>query len=361
MTTIAVDAMGGDNAPAAIVEGALSASRDPSLRILLVGRRDELRPLFPTVPSNLRFVDAPDAVAMDESASASIRSKPRSSIMVGLGCVKGGEADAFVSFGNTGAVVAASLRQLGRIRGVDRPALGTIFRNARGSRTLLLDVGVNVDCRPEYYVQFATMGRAYFERVLHHGNPSVGLLNIGEERAKGNQSALRAHELLSELEANFIGNVEGKELVGGAADIVVTDGFTGNVAIKVAEAVAAMLAGEIRESLMSRPHYKLGAWIARGAFRGLKARLNYQRIGAAALFGVDGAVLIGHGRADAEAVVSGIRTTRTLAESGLVEAMREAFGEARSLPARRSRLRPNPAADRSRPSPEHEQELKRTS
>ena len=364
MTTIAVDAMGGDNAPAAVVQGALSAARDPALRILLVGRRDELRPLLPTVPANLRFVDAPDAVAMDEPASATIRSKPRSSIMVGLECVRRGEADAFVSFGNTGAVVAASLRQLGRIAGVDRPALGTVFRNARGARTLLLDVGVNVDCRPEYYVQFATMGRAYFQRVLHHGNPSVGLLNVGEERAKGNQRAQRAHELLSELETHFIGNVEGKELVGGAADIVVTDGFTGNVAIKVAEAIAAMLAGEIRESLMSRPHYKLGAWVARGAFDGLKARLNYQRIGGAPLFGVDGAVLIGHGRADAEAVASGIRTARTLAESGLVEAIRAAFGEARSLPAHRSRLRPTPAAERGEPPLEpglEQQELKRTS
>jgi len=343
MTTVALDAMGGDNAPAATVEGALVACGDPSLEILLVGRREELRSLLPTVPPNIRFVDAADIVTMEESAAASIRAKPNSSIMVGLDCVKRGDADAFVSFGNTGAVVAASLRQLGRIQGVDRPALSAIFRNAHGSRTLLLDVGVNVDCRPEYYVQFATMGRAYFERVLHHGNPSIGLLNVGEEQAKGNQNTLRAHELLSELEPNFIGNVEGKELIGGGADIVVTDGFTGNITIKVAEAIVAMLTSELRQSLMSRLHYKLGAWIARGAFRGLKMRLNYQRVGGAPLFGVDGAVLIGHGRADAEAVVSGIRAARDLSESGFVDGLRDAFGESRRLPASRSVL--NPDAD----------------
>ena len=338
MTTVALDAMGGDNAPAATVQGALIAARDPSLAVLLVGRRDELRSLLPTVPPNIRFVDAADAVTMDESAAASVRGKPNSSIMVGLDCVKRGEADAFVSFGNTGAVVAASLRQLGRINGVDRPALSALFRNARGSRTLLLDIGVNVDCRPEYYVQFATMGRAYFERVLHHGNPSVGLLNVGEEQAKGGHTTQRAYDLLSELEPNFIGNVEGKEMVGGAADIVVTDGFTGNVTIKVTEAIVAMITGELRQSLVSRPHYKLGAWIARGAFRSLKTRLNYQNVGGAPLFGVDGPVLIGHGRADAEAVVSGIRAASNLAESGLVDAIRDAFRESRRHPARHSQL-----------------------
>ncbi len=347
MTIIALDAMGGDNAPKATVQGALLAAADPGLEVLLIGRVDELRPLAPTLPSNVRFVDAPDAVAMDESAVASLRRKPRSSIIVGLQAVKRGEAQAFLSFGNTGAVTAASLRTLGRIPGVDRPALGVLFINARGSRTLLLDVGANVDCRPAFLSQFATMGKAYFERVLHHGNPSVGLLNVGQEQSKGNHLTLQAYELLSQREPNFIGNVEGKELVEGVADIVVSDGFAGNVAIKVSEAITNLITGELRQAVRSKRRYMLAAWLLRDVFRQIKGRLNYQRIGGAPLFGVDGVVIIGHGRADAEAVVSGLRLARSVSESGFVDAIAEVLRDAppdrRPQPAAGSGRSPDPA------------------
>ena len=334
MITVALDAMGGDYAPQAIVQGALrAAAADPDLSIALVGRSDEIRPLLPAPPPNIRLVEAPQVVTMAEQPAASVRQKPHSSIMVGLELVKHGEAQAFLSFGNTGAVMAAGLFTLGRIPGIDRPALGAMFQNRRGSTTLLLDVGANVDCRPLYLIQFALMGKAYFERVLRRPSASVGLLNVGEEESKGNQLSLEAYPLLKAMEPNFVGNVEGKEMVEGVADVVVCDGFAGNVAIKVAEAIAALLVGELKQSIKRRRRYLLAAWFLRGAFRALKERIDYQKIGGAPLFGVNGTVLIGHGRADAEAVASGLRLTRVVAESGFVDAVRTALRDFESTHA----------------------------
>ena len=325
MTIVALDAMGGDHAPKATVQGALLAARDPGLEIILVGRGAELRGLLPVAPPNLRIEEASQAVGMSESPVASTRQKPDSSIMVGLGLLKRGRADAFVSFGNTGAVMAASLVKLGRVRGVDRPALGALFQNGRGSRTLLLDVGANVDCRPAYLLQFATMGKAYLERVLHHRNPSVGLLNVGEEQGKGNQFIQEAYAILQRDEPNFIGNVEGNAMIAGAADIVVTDGFDGNIAVKVSEGISSLFTGSLRRVIASKPHYWLGAWLLRGAFRTLRDEMDYRQSGGAPLFGVNGAVLIGHGRADPETVAAGIRAARTVGESEFVGAIRAAL------------------------------------
>ncbi len=327
MTVIALDGMGGDHAPGAVMQGALLAARLPDTEIICCGQVSVLRALAPDAPANLRFLDAPESVGMAEAAAASIRQKPRSSIMVGLGLVRRGEADAFLSFGNTGAIMAASLVTLGRVPGVHRPALGAIFRNGRGARTVLLDIGANADCRPVYLQQFATMGRAYVERVLHHRNPSVGLLNVGEEEGKGSLLAQEAFALLKRYEPGFIGNVEGKDLLAGVADVVVTDGFTGNVTVKISEESTAMMKRDLQRALASRWRYRLAARLARGVFASLGARADYQQIGGAPLFGVNGAVIIGHGRADAEAVAAGIRLAREVGRSGYVEAIREAFRE----------------------------------
>ena len=325
MVRVAVDGMGGDHAPRAVVQGALLAARDPALEIVLVGRISEIRPLLTTLPANLHLEDAPDAVGMGEAPAQTIRQKPRSSIMVGLDLVRRGEADAFASFGNTGAVMAASLKQLGRIPGVSRPALGALFENAKGSRTLVLDIGANAECRPLHLAQFATMGKAYVERVLHHRNPSVGLLNVGEEDSKGTPFSVEANELLRACEPAFIGNVEGNGMVAGMADVVVTDGFAGNIAIKVSEGVAELFAVQMRRAVRGRLRYRLGALLMRGAFERLRSHLDYQRVGGAPLFGVNGAVIVGHGRADAEAVANGIRLARNVAQSTFVEALRTEF------------------------------------
>ena len=328
MTIVALDAMGGDHAPKVTVQGALIAARDPGLELILVGRGAELRGLMPAAPPNLRIEEASQAVGMGDAPVASIRQKPESSIMVGLDLLKRGRADAFVSFGNTGAVMAASLVKLGRVPGVDR-----------GSRTLLLDVGANVDCRPAYLLQFATMGKAYLERVLHHRNPSVGLLNVGEEQGKGNQFIQDAYELLERDEPNFIGNVEGNALLAGAADVVVTDGFDGNIAVKVSEGTSTLFSGSLRRIIASKPYYALGAWLLRGAFKTLRDEMDFRKTGGAPLFGVNGAVIIGHGRADAETVAAGIRAARTAAESEFVAAIRSAL--AVSAVARRADAPPS--------------------
>ena len=325
MTVVAIDAMGGDHAPRAVVEGALAAARDPGLEVVLVGRTANLVPLLSRAPSNVRLQDAADVVDMADQPAATIRQKRRSSIMVGLELLQRGDAGAFVSFGNTGAIMAASLITLGRIPGVDRPALGAVFHSARGSNTLLLDVGASVDCRPAYLAQFATMGKAYFERVLRQPDPTVGLLNVGEEESKGNLLAREAYALLRRTEPNFVGNIEGNALLDGHADVVVTDGFNGNIAVKVAEGVAAFLAGQLRRGIRSKPRYVAGAWFIRGAFAALRESMDYRRVGGAPLFGVNGAVIIGHGRAEAQAVTSGVRLARNVAESRFVLAIREAL------------------------------------
>lgn len=321
--TVALDAMGGDNAPANIVRGALSAARDTDVDIILVGRGREIRSHLPAAQRNLRIHEASEAIAMDAPPTA-VRRMRDSSIMVGLELLKDGEADAFLSFGNTGAVMAGALFTLGRVPGVGRPALGALFRNGRGTTSLLLDVGANVEARPQHLAQFATMGRAYVERVLRHRNPSVGLLNVGEEEGKGTSLHQDTYLLLERQETNFVGNIEGNEMVAGAADVIVSDGFTGNVAVKLTEGLVEQLFGELKRSIQASVIHMAGAWLMRGAFRGLRAHWDYAKVGSAPLFGIDGAVLVGHGRANTEAVASGIRSARSVVEAEVVDAIRDA-------------------------------------
>ena len=321
--TVALDAMGGDNAPAVVVRGALAAAAELDVDIVLVGRGREIRSLLPAAQRNLRIAEASEAIGMEAPPTA-VRRMPNSSIMVGLRLLAAGEADAFLSFGNTGAVMAGSLFTLGRVPGVARPALGALFRNGRGTTSLLLDVGANVEARPQHLAQFATMGRAYVERVLRHRNPSVGLLNVGEEEAKGTGLHQEGYALLARQEPNFVGNIEGNQLVAGGADVIVSDGFTGNVAVKLTEGIAEQLFGELRRGIEQNVVHMAGAWLMRGAFRSLRAHWDYAKVGSAPLFGIDGAVLVGHGRANAEAVTSGIRSARSVVEAGVVQAIRDA-------------------------------------
>ncbi len=322
--TVALDAMGGDHAPAAVVRGALIAARDMDVDLVLVGRGREIRGLLPAPQRNLRIEEASEAISMDAPPTA-VRRMLDSSIMVGLGLLAKGEADAFLSFGNTGAVMAGSMFTLGRIPGVARPALGALFRNGRGTTSLLLDVGANIEARPQHLCQFATMGRAYVERVLRHRNPSVGLLNVGEEEIKGTGIHQEAYQLLARQEPNFVGNVEANRMVAGAADVIVSDGFTGNVAVKLTEGLAEQLFGELRRSIQANMLHMFGAWLMRGTFHNLRAHWDYAKVGSAPLFGIDGAVLVGHGRANAEAVTSGIRSARSVVQSGVVDEIRNAF------------------------------------
>lgn len=313
---VALDGMGGDRAPEVAVQAALDLIRDTDIEIALLGPQDTLRPLIggQSMPPGLSLHHAPDVVAMDDHPSVAMRQKRSSSIALGMQLVRSGEAQAFVSAGNTGAVMAHALLDLGRLPGVDRPALAAPFPTQRGV-TLLLDVGANADARPSYLVQFAQMGVAYARSALGIAEPRVGLLNIGEEPGKGSQFAREAHELLAAAGLTFIGNVEGKDLPRGLADVVVTDGFTGNVALKVAEGVAESLIGSLRSALLSRWHYKLAAAVLRPAFRDLARRLDYSEYGGAPLLGVQGVVIIAHGRSDRRAISNAVRAAARAAEA----------------------------------------------
>ncbi len=331
---IAVDAMGGDNAPVAVVEGAVAAARDFAIPVTLIGDEAVIGAQLArmgALPAGLQVVHAADVVAMDEHATAGLRQRRDSSIAVGARLVKDGAAAAFVSAGNSGAVMALATLTLGRLPGIDRPALGTVFPGQRG-RFLLLDVGANADSRPAYLVQFAQLGRAYAEQVMQIANPRIGLLNIGEEPGKGGELARDVFDRLSEIPAlNFVGNIEGKDLTRDKADVVVTDGFTGNVTIKTAEGVAEFILREMRTLLTSKLRYRLAALVLRPALLGLRTRIDYADYGGAPLLGLNGTVLISHGRSDARAIRTAVRVA---SENAAAQPMSPEHLAAYSSPAR---------------------------
>src|SRR5687768_11558251 len=329
---IVVDAMGGDNAPGEIVAGALMAAGGLGVEVILVGQQEAIETeLEGAHGSNLRIVDAPEVIGMDEHPTEAVKGKPESSINVGLRMVKNGEADAFVTAGNTGASMASALLTLGRIKGIGRPALATIFPTGEGRLTMFLDVGANADCRPIHLLQFAYMGAAYMERMFKVANPRVGLLSIGEEDSKGNQLTIEVNEVLRASRLNFIGNVEGKDLTKGVCDVAVMDGFTGNVVLKTSEGMAELLLGEIRKAVELTPWNRAAGLILMSELRKVKRRLDYAEYGGAQLVGVDGIVVIGHGRSNARAVFSAIRAARDAVDTGVVETLR---GIAQEIPAR---------------------------
>ncbi|MGI8926390.1 MAG: phosphate acyltransferase PlsX [Tepidiformaceae bacterium] len=321
---IALDAMGGDSAPSEVVAGALMAAGGLGVELLLVGQLEAIRAEWRGTTENpgLRVIEARDVIAMDDHPTEAVRALPGASINVGFRMLKEGAADAFVTAGNTGAAMTAALLTLGRVRGISRPALGTVVPTGGGGLTLALDVGANADCRPIHLVQFAHMGSAYMRRMFDIESPRVGLLSIGEEDSKGNQLIVEVNEILRRSTLNFIGNVEGRDLPGGACDVAVMDGFTGNVVLKTAEGMAELMFGELRKAVELTPWNRAAGLILMSELRKVKRRLDYAETGGAQLLGVDGVTVIAHGRSNARAIYSAIRAARDAVQNGVLDVMR---------------------------------------
>src|SRR6266568_324298 len=313
---IALDAMGGDHAPQEIVKGALLAAAEYPIEVLLVGQeevvRKELAAAGETTPRNIEIVDAREVVEMDDTAVAPLRRKRNSSVRVCANLVAEGRADAFVSAGNTGATWTSARAVMGMIEGVSRPALAAILPNAN-DHTLLLDVGANVDAKPNHLREFAVMGHFYAQMVFGIEAPRVGLLSIGEEEGKGNELTKEVFRVLKETGLNFIGNVEGRDIYNGNADVVVCDGFIGNVVLKASEALGEMVSTLLRAEMTRSIQRKVGALLAKNGFAGLKRRMDYSEYGGAPLLGVKGGCIVCHGRSNAKAIKNAIRVARSFA------------------------------------------------
>jgi phosphate acyltransferase len=321
---IVLDAMGSDTHPDPELEAAAQAADRWGDPVLLVGPQEVLEPRLRAagiVPEHVRVVHAPEVLEMTDKPADAARGKALSSMAVGMELVKAGEADAFVTAGNTGGAMANALFRIGRIRGVKRPALTGVFP-VRNGQAVLLDIGANADVRPEFLVQFAVFGSLYAEIVFGWPSPRVALLSNGEEAGKGNALVKEAFPLLQQAGLNFIGNIEPKEFYAGKADVAVTDGFTGNVLLKTSEAVASFLISIIREQIKASPITAAGGLLAKSAFKRVGALLDPAEYGAAPLLGIDGLVFVGHGRSDARALVSAIRVARQAVSGGLLPAMR---------------------------------------
>ncbi|MBI4295059.1 MAG: phosphate acyltransferase PlsX [Chloroflexi bacterium] len=312
---IAVDAMGGDYAPLEVVKGAVKAAQEDQAEVLLVGREDAIKDCLSRLQAHsdlVSIIHASQVVECGEPPAAALKARPDSSIAVGLNLVKDGRASAFVSAGNSGAVMLCALLTLGKLEGIERPALGMLYRATSGA-VLYLDVGANADCRPSFLLQFAQMGNTYMQRLFGISRPRVALLSNGAEETKGNSLVRESYKLLKESGLNFIGNVEGHEIPLGKADVVVTDGFTGNVVLKAAEGFSEALLTSLRQLLASRNHY-------RPALRAVARWLDYTEYGGVPLLGVKGNVIIAHGRSNARAIRSAIRTAQRAAAQNVVEA-----------------------------------------
>jgi glycerol-3-phosphate acyltransferase PlsX len=317
---IVLDAMGSDDHPEPELEAAVEAHRLWEERLTLTGPAMVLESQVD--PSLVEIVDAPEVLEMDDKPSLAAKQKPNSSMAVGMRLLKDEGADAFVSMGNTGGAMATALFQLGRIKGVKRPALSPVFPVRDGS-TVVIDIGANTDCRPEYLLQFGIMGSIYAEVFLERSEPRVALLSTGEEEGKGNMLVGEADQLLRNSGLNYIGNVEPRELYAGKADVVVTDGFSGNIFLKTSEAVAARLVEMLRAEIKSSPITAAGGFLAQPAFRKVNKLLDPSEYGAVPLLGLNGLVFIGHGRSNAHAIVNALRATRKAVSRGLLEAIRE--------------------------------------
>jgi glycerol-3-phosphate acyltransferase PlsX len=324
---IALDAMGGDKAPVAIVDGAIEATQQAAGRfeLLLVGQADELKNYISgsgLSTEYIEIVDAPEVIGMSESPATAIRRKRNSSIAVACRLQKEGRADALVSAGNTGAAVASSLLSLGRIPGIDRPAIA-IFYPSRNGGTIVLDGGANSDNVPRHLEQFAVMGSAYAELFLGRKNPKIGLLNIGEESSKGSELTREAHELLSSSGLNFTGNVEGRDVIAGTVDVVVTDGFTGNVLLKFTESIVHFLGSLMKEGIEKSFRAKIGAGFMKPVFMEMRKTLDYAEYGGMPLLGIDGVTIIGHGGSSAKAIKNAVLAAERFVELGINSSIKE--------------------------------------
>ncbi|HML47184.1 MAG TPA: phosphate acyltransferase PlsX [Clostridia bacterium] len=327
MYTIAVDAMGGDFAPEVPAQGCLKALETyPDLSILLVGQREKLNPLLGDGHARLSVVDASDVISNHEAPVLAIRSKPDSSLVRAYTLVREGQAEALVSAGSTGAVLAGAMFRLGRMEGVERPALAVPIPTV-GQPTLLLDIGANVDCLPEYLAQFAAMGSLYAERVMGRENPRVALVNIGEEAEKGNAQTKAAHALMAAegQPYRFIGNVEARGIPLFETDVAVCDGFTGNILMKSMEGIIKAIFTMLKQELMSSTRLKMAGLLAKPGFDRLKQRMNADEVGGALLLGVRNAVVKAHGNSNAHAFFSALRQTRAMLESKVIPTIAEAI------------------------------------
>ncbi|HTR64656.1 MAG TPA: phosphate acyltransferase PlsX [Terriglobales bacterium] len=316
-SVIALDAMGSDRAPKPEIEGAIQAARQHDVHVVLVGPETALRAELRRYPAAshlpIEIQHASEFISMDEKAAQAVRAKRDSSMRVGLRLVREGQASGFVTAGNTGAAMATAKVVLGMLPGVDRPALAAVFPTAMGTAALLLDVGANVDCKPENLEQFAIMGDIYFRTRFGTRRPRVGLLSIGEEESKGNELTREAFQLLKHLPLNFVGNVEGRDLYSGKVDVIVADGFVGNVALKISEGVANLVRYTLKETLKATITRQVGYFLSRSAFADFKKRLDHTEYGGAPLLGVKGVCFIGHGSSNANAIKNALRVASEFA------------------------------------------------
>ncbi|QKQ73624.1 phosphate acyltransferase PlsX [Nostoc sp. TCL240-02] len=326
---IAIDAMGGDHAPGEIVAGALRAKEELGVDILLVGDPQQIEGALPpkTNLAQVEIVTAEEAIAMDEEPLNAVRRKRKASINVAMDLVKQQKADAVFSAGHSGAAMASALLRLGRLPGIDRPAIGTVFPTiVAGKPVLVLDVGANVDCRPKFLEQFAVMGSAYSQYVLGTTEPKVGLLNIGEEDSKGNDAAVRAHQLLREnSQINFIGNAEGRDVLSGHFDVIVCDGFVGNVLLKFAEAVGEVILQILREELPQGLHGQIGSAFLKPNLKRVKQRMDHAEHGGALLLGVAGVCFIGHGSSQAPSIFNAIRMAKEAVDNQVLQRIQSQY------------------------------------
>jgi phosphate acyltransferase len=332
MITIAVDAMGGDHAPRPEVEGAVAAARELGVRILLVGLVPEIKKELARHSHRglpIEIVPASEVITMTDSPSHAFRKKKDSSAHVATKLVRNGQAEGLVSAGNTGAVMAVARFGLGTLPSVDKPALAAPFPTARGGTAVLLDVGANVDSKPAHLVQFAVMGDIYYRAIFGTARPKVALLSIGEEEMKGNELTREAHARLKQSALNFVGNVEGREIFGGTVDVIVCDGFIGNIALKISEGVAQHIVGLLKDALQSTLSSQVGYVLSRKAYKNFRKKIDYSEYGGAPLLGVRGVTIIGHGSSNAHAIKNAIRVAMELVRGGVNERIEQ---ELSSLP-----------------------------
>lgn len=331
---VVVDAMGSDRAPHPEIDGTLAATRDLGVGVILVGQAERVVPELKRCgwraqgERGIEFVEAEEVIGMDEPVATAVRRKKRSSLRVGTKLVTEGRADGFVSAGNTGAAMATAKMVIGMLPGVDRPALAAMIPTKGSKPVLLLDVGANAECKAFHLAQFAIMGDAYCRAVLGIARPSVGLMSIGEEEAKGNDLTKEAFSLLRDLSSlNFVGNVEGRDVFTGAVDVIVTDGFTGNVMLKLSEGLTEAMLSMIKRELISTAMTRAGAMLAKPAFRKIKKRLDYAEYGGAPLLGVQRIVIIGHGSSNARAIRNAIRSVKEFSEHRASERIERGIAE----------------------------------
>ena len=336
-SVIALDAMGSDRAPRPEIEGAILAARQLGTRVLLVGPemqvRAELNRHRFAAGLPIEVVHASEVITMEDKAVQAVRAKRDSSMRVGVRLVREGKAAGFVTAGNTGAAMATAKMVLGAIPGVDRPALAAVFPTALGTGAMLLDVGANVDCKPNNLEEFAVMGEIYFRAIFGTAKPTVGLLSIGEEETKGNELTRESFQLLKQLPLNFVGNVEGRDLYNGEVDVIVTDGFVGNVALKTSEGVANLVRATLKDALKATITRQVGALLSRSAFAEFKKRLDHTEYGGAPLLGVKGVCIITHGSSNANAIKNAIRVAGEFANSGVNEKIEKGLAAIHPAPA----------------------------